>query len=64
MYTFFRIVLLVWVFVFLAVSCGPILIGNSVLGAVGLLTGAFLFIPWLAGVAILGTLVWYTNPRR
>ena len=64
MYMLFRVILLIWVVGFLAVSCGPILIGNSVLGAVGLLTGVFLFIPWLAGVAILGTLVWYTNPRR
>jgi hypothetical protein len=64
MHRFFRLILLIWVVGFLIVSCGPILAGDTTLGAVGLLTGAILFIPWLAGIAILGTLVWFTNPRR
>ena len=64
MYTFLRIVLLIWVIGFLAISCGPLMTGNTTLGGIGLITGFFLFIPWLAGVVILASLVWFTNPRR
>ena len=64
MYTLVRILLLIWIVVFLVISCAPLLTGSAVLGAAGLITGVFLFIPWLAGVAILGCLVWFFNPRR
>ena len=64
MYTLFRILLLIWIVVFLVISCVPALTGNAILGAAGLMTGVILFIPWLAGVAILGCLVWFFNPRR
>jgi hypothetical protein len=64
MYTFLRIVLLIWMIGFLVISCGPLMTGNTTLGGIGLITGVFLFIPWLAGVVILASLVWFTNPRR
>jgi hypothetical protein len=60
----FRVVLLVWVFGYLAIACGPMLLGNGVVAGAGLLTGAVLLIPWLIGVLILVILVWLTNPRR
>ena len=65
MNTAFRILLLLWVFGYLFVSCAPILGGHLILGALTLAGGILLFVPWLVGVAILGMLIWLTNsPRR
>ena len=65
MNTAFRILLLLWVFGYLFVSCAPILGGHLILGAITLAGGILLFVPWLVGVAILGMLIWLTNsPRR
>ncbi len=59
-----RLVLLCWVLGYLLVSCGPILGGHLIVGALTLVGGIFLFIPWLIGVAVLAMLVWVTNPPR
>ena len=60
-----RIVLLLWVCGYLFASCAPILGGHLVLGAIGLLGGIVLFIPWVIGIVVLATLIALTNePRR
>ena len=64
MNTLLRVLLLVWVFGYLVVSCAPVLGANLVLGALGLAVGIVLFVPWLIGVIVLAVLVWLTNPGR
>ena len=59
-----RILLLLWVLGYLLVACGPILGGHLIIGAVTLVAGIALFIPWLLGIAVLGFLIWITNPAR
>jgi hypothetical protein len=59
-----RVLLLIWVFGYLLVSCAPVLGANLFVGALGFLTGALLFIPWLFGVIVLAVLVWLTDPGR
>jgi hypothetical protein len=61
--TLLRILLLVWVFGYLLVSCAPLLGANVFVGTLGLLIGIVLFIPWLVGVIVLAVLVLATNPR-
>jgi hypothetical protein len=61
--TLLRILLLVWVFGYLLVSCAPLLGANVIVGTLGLLGGIVLFIPWLVGVIVLVVLVHTTNPR-
>ena len=62
--TLLRVLLLIWIFGYLLVSCGPLLNGDFVLGAITFVGGLLLLIPWLLGVVVLGVLVWITNPRR
>jgi hypothetical protein len=57
-----RVLLLVWVFGYLFVSCAPLLGANGLVGAIGFLSGIVLFFPWLVGVIVLAILVWLTNP--
>ena len=59
-----RILLLIWVFGYLVVSCAPVLGANILIGALGFLGGIVLFVPWLIGVLVLAVLVWVTNPGR
>ena len=59
-----RIVLLIWVFGYLVVSCAPVLGANGLVGALAFLSGIVFFIPWLLGLIVLGVLVWITNPGR
>ena len=59
-----RILLVVWIFGYVLVSCVPLFNGNAVGAGVGLLAGVVFVIPWLIGVLILGILVWLTNPSR
>ena len=59
-----RLILVLWIVGYLAVSCGPMLGDSAVLGGVGLLAGAVLLIPWLIGVLVLVVVIWLTNPRR
>jgi len=61
--TLLRVLLLVWIFGYLFVSCSPLLGGDLILGAITLVGGVVLFIPWMIGVAVLGFLIWATNPR-
>lgn len=62
--TLLRVLLLIWVFGYLLVSCGPLLGGDFLLGAITLVGGIVLFVPWLIGVVVLGALIWLTNPAR
>jgi hypothetical protein len=59
-----RVLLLIWVFGYLVVSCAPVLGANLFVGALGVLGGIILFVPWLIGVIVLAVLVWATNPGR
>ena len=60
-----RIALLLWICGYLLVSCGPILGGHLVIGAISLVGGIVLFVPWLIGVVVLVVLISVTNsPRR
>ncbi len=60
----FRILLLIWVLGYLLVSCGPILDGHLLIGAVTLLGGIVLFVPWVIGIVVLLFLIRLTNARR
>jgi hypothetical protein len=57
-----RVLLLVWVFGYLFVSCAPLLGTNGLVGAIGFLSGVVLFLPWLVGVIVLAILIWLTSP--
>ncbi len=59
-----RILLLVWVLGYLLVSCGPILDGHLLIGAVTLIGAIILFVPWVAGIVILLLLIRLTGTRR
>jgi hypothetical protein len=62
--TILRLLLVLWVVGYVAVSCVPVFSGSATAGGVGLLAGAILLIPWLIGLLVLAVLVWLTNPRR
>lgn len=63
--TILRIALLLWVVLYLFVSCGPILDGNLLVGAITLFGGIVLFVPWVLGIVVLALLIRATNaPRR
>ena len=59
-----RLILVLWIVGYLAVSCGPLFGDSAVMGGVGLVAGAVLLIPWLIGVLVLVVFIWLTNPRR
>ncbi len=60
----FRVLLLIWVLGYLFVSCAPILGGHLLVGAVTLVGGIVLFVPWVIGIVVLAGLIWVTNPPR
>jgi hypothetical protein len=62
--TLLRILLLIWILGYLLVSCGPLLGGHLLIGSITLVAGIALFVPWVIGIAILGVLIWLTNPGR
>jgi hypothetical protein len=62
--TLLRILLLIWVFGYLLVSCGPILAGNLLIGTITLVGGLVLFVPWLVGIVVLWLLIRLTDRRR
>jgi hypothetical protein len=63
--TLLRILLLIWVCGYLFVSCAPILDGHLLLGAITLVGGIVLFVPWVIGIVVLASLIRITNtPRR
>ncbi len=64
MNTLLRILLLIWVVGFLAVSCGPILDGNLLIGTITLVGGIVLFVPWVIGIVVLLFLIRLTDVRR
>jgi hypothetical protein len=59
-----RIVLLVWILGYLLASCGPLLDGHLLLGAIGLFGGIVFFVPWVIGIVVLVFLSSATNPPR
>jgi hypothetical protein len=61
--TIFRVLLLIWVFGYLFVSCAPLLTGHLVVGGITFVVGLVFFLPWLAVAVVLVTLVWLTRPR-
>ena len=62
--TLFRILLAIWVVLYLVVACAPVLSNSVFVGGLGFVTGIILLIPWLVGAAILVCLIWLTNPQR
>ena len=64
MNTIFRLLLLIWVFGYVFVSCAPLLMGHLVLGGITFVAGLVFFLPWLAVAIVLLGLVWLTKPRR
>jgi hypothetical protein len=64
MNTALRIALLLWVVLYLLVSCQPLLGANAVVGTIAFFGGLILFVPWVVGIVVLGMLIWITNPPR
>lgn len=61
--TILRVLLLIWVFSYLFVSCVPLLTGHLIIGGITFIAGVIFLIPWLFGVLVLAVLIWLTNPR-
>jgi hypothetical protein len=57
-----RILLLLWAFGYLFVSCAPILGGHLILGALSLAGGILFFPFWVIGIVVLAGIIWLTNP--
>ena len=62
--TLFRVLLGIWVVLYLVIACAPVLSNSVFVGGIGFVSGIILFVPWLVGAVILVCLVWLTNPRR
>jgi hypothetical protein len=62
--TLFRVLLAIWVVLYLAIACAPVLSNSVFVGGLGFVSGIILFIPWLVGAVIIGCLIVLTNPRR
>ena len=59
-----RLLLVLWIVVYLVASCAPILNGQLVLGTFALVGGLLFFVPWVVGIVILLVLIQATNPPR
>lgn len=64
MNTLLRVLLLIWIFGYLFVSCSPLLGGDLILGAITFLGGIVLLVPWVIGILVLAVLVRLTDPVR
>jgi hypothetical protein len=64
MNTLFRVLLAIWVVLYLVIACAPILSNSVAVGGIGFVSGIILFVPWLIGAVILVCLIWLTNPQR
>jgi hypothetical protein len=62
--TLFRVLLAIWVVLYLAVACAPILSNSLFIGGIGFVSGIILLVPWLIGTVILVGLIWMTNRHR
>lgn len=67
-HSWLRLILVLWVVGFLIISCGPAFAGDGIVGtlaggAIGLVLGSVLFVPWLIGVGVLLVLIWLTSER-
>jgi hypothetical protein len=60
----FRVLLAIWVVLYLAIACAPVLSNSIFVGSIGFVSGIILLIPWLVGAVILVCLIWLTNPQR
>jgi hypothetical protein len=58
-----RLLLLVWVLGYLFVSCGPLLGGHLLIGAITFAGGILFFPIWVIGILVLGGIIWLTNGR-
>ncbi|MBA2720345.1 MAG: hypothetical protein H0U52_14070 [Chloroflexi bacterium] len=63
MNTLLRVLLLIWIFGYLFVSCSPLLGGDLILGAITFVGGIVLFVPWLIGIGVLLILIRVTANR-
>ena len=61
--TVLRILLVLWIVIYLAIACAPLISSNAGLGVIGFIGGVVLLIPWLFGVAALSFLIWLTRRR-
>ena len=64
MNTALRVILAIWIVVYIAIACAPLIASNAGVGVVGFVSGIVLLVPWLIGIAVLGLLIWATNARR
>jgi hypothetical protein len=64
MNTLFRVLLAIWVVLYLVIACAPILSNSAVVGGIGFVSGVILFVPFLIGAVILVCLIWLTNAQR
>lgn len=62
--TLFRVLLAIWVVLYLVIACAPVLSNSALVGGIGFVSGIILLVPWLVGAVILGCLIWLTNPQR
>jgi hypothetical protein len=62
--TLFRVLLAIWVVLYLVIACAPILSNSAAVGGIGFVSGIILFVPWLIGAVILACLIWLTNSQR
>jgi hypothetical protein len=62
--TLFRVLLAIWIVLYLAVACAPILSNSLFIGGIGFVSGIILLVPWLVGTVILLCLIWLTKPAR
>jgi hypothetical protein len=60
----FRVLLAIWVVLYLVIACAPVLSNSVFVGGIGFVSGIILLVPWLVGAVILGCLIWLTNPQR
>ncbi len=63
MNTLLRVLLLIWIFGYLFVSCSPLLGGDLILGAITFVGGLILFVPWVIGIVVLAILIRMTGNR-
>jgi hypothetical protein len=64
MNTIFRVLLAIWVVLYLVIACAPIISNSVIVGGIGFVSGIILFVPFLIGAVILVCLIWLTNAQR
>jgi hypothetical protein len=64
MNTIFRVLLAIWVVLYLVIACAPVLSNSVIVGGIGFVSGVILFVPFVIGAVILVCLIWLTNDQR